>query len=107
VSVLRAIVALIALALMAVGGRFLIEGLDAPGTYLLVLGTVLLLATLFERWRYRASTSRPRSSWQRTDERFIDPESGRTLTVFFDPASGERHYVSEEPNAPHSPSERP
>lgn len=94
-NVVRAIVVLIALAEMAVGGRFVLEGLRAAGFYLLAMGTVILAAILFERWRYRASSAHAPPGWQRTDERFEDPESGKTLTVYYDPASGERHYVSE------------
>ncbi|HWG77580.1 MAG TPA: hypothetical protein VN660_12430 [Steroidobacteraceae bacterium] len=95
-SVVRAIVILIALAQMAVGGRFILEGLRVPGFYLLAMGVVVMAATLFERWRYGATASHAPASWQRTDERFEDPESGRTMTVYFDPVSGERRYVSEE-----------
>jgi hypothetical protein len=95
-NVVRAIVILIALAQMAVGGRFILEGLRVPGFYLLAMGVVILAATLFERWRYGATSSQAPVAWQRTDERFEDPESGRTMTVYFDPATGERRYVSEE-----------
>jgi hypothetical protein len=98
-NVVRAIVLLIALAEMATGGRFVLEGLRAAGFYLLAMGTVILAAILFERWRYRAASTRAPPGWQRTDERFEDPQSGETLTVYYDPASGERHYVSEGPAA--------
>jgi len=97
VSVLRAIVVLIALVPMAIGGRLIMEGLRAPGWYLLGIGVVLFVATLFERWRYRDTLTRAPRNWQPTDERFVDPETGRTLRVFYDPASGERHYVSDSP----------
>lgn len=96
-SVLRALVALVALALMASGGRLFVEGLRAPGLYLLASGAVILVGILFERWRYRTPGSRAPAGWQRTAERFVDPESGRTLTVYYDPASGERRYVREQP----------
>jgi hypothetical protein len=29
-----------------------------------------------------------------TNERFIDPESGKTVTVFYQPFTGERRYVA-------------
>ena len=102
----RAIVVLIALAMMAVGGRFLLEGLRQPGFYLLAMGVVVCAATLFERWRYRATLPRAAPGWQRTDERFEDAQSGRTLRVYYDPVSGERHYVSEEPDALGHPDHR-
>ncbi|HTT04300.1 MAG TPA: hypothetical protein VMF64_03360 [Steroidobacteraceae bacterium] len=94
-NVVRAIVLLIALAQMAVGGRFVLEGLRTAGFYLLGMGSVILAAIFFERWRYRASSTQAPTGWQRTDERFEDPHSGEILTVYYDPASGERHYVSE------------
>jgi len=96
-SVLRALIALVALALMASGGRLFVEGIRAPGLYLLISGAVILAGMLFERWRYRVPGTQAPAGWQRTAERFVDPESGRTLTVYYDPASGERRYVGEEP----------
>jgi len=101
-SVLRTLVVLVALAIMATGGRLLIEGLRAPGFYLLAVGALIFAGTLFERWRYRATLAQAPPAWQRTGERFVDPESGRTLSVFYDPASGERRYVYEEPDADHA-----
>ena len=35
----------------------------------------------------------PGPGWVQTDERFVDPTSGETLAVWFDPKSGERVYV--------------
>ncbi len=35
----------------------------------------------------------PGPDWVATDERFVDPSSGETLAVWFDPKSGERAYV--------------
>jgi hypothetical protein len=101
-SVLRTLVVLVALAIMASGGRLLMEGLRAPGFYLLGVGALIFAGTLFERWRYRATLSQAPQAWQRTGERFVDPESGRTLSVFYDPVSGERHYVNEQPDADRS-----
>jgi hypothetical protein len=50
---------------------------------------------LFERWRYRPLTAdQPGRDWHATPERFVDPESGRLVTVFFNPATGERRYVA-------------
>lgn len=33
-------------------------------------------------------------TWEATDERFLDPQTGETVQVFYDPCSGERRYVS-------------
>ncbi|MEP7130959.1 MAG: hypothetical protein ABI770_07515 [Sphingomicrobium sp.] len=30
-----------------------------------------------------------------SDEKFVDPESGKLLTVWFDPATGDRRYVED------------
>jgi hypothetical protein len=37
----------------------------------------------------------PAGNWHPTDEKFVDPESGKLVTVWFDPSTGERRYVSE------------
>ncbi len=58
-------------------------------------GLVLLFGLVVERWRYKlVTTRRPGSDWVSTDERFIDPESGETVTVFYQPSTGERRYVA-------------
>jgi hypothetical protein len=60
----------------------------------LLVTVVLLIGILFERVRYGAAQRRPDGgAWQETTERFIDDESGRPVTVWFDPATGERRYV--------------
>jgi hypothetical protein len=61
--------------------------------YALGLGIVILLGTLFERWRYRRYERVPGAAWQATGERFLDPTTGKDIEVFYDPVSGERRYV--------------
>jgi hypothetical protein len=62
---------------------------------LAVPGAVLLFGLLIERWRYKAVTSSPPGlGWVGTDERFVDPESGNLVTVFYNPCTGERRYVA-------------
>ena len=39
---------------------------------------------------------RPAAHWQRTDEVFRDPSSGRRTRVWIDPADDSRHYVPED-----------
>jgi hypothetical protein len=67
-----------------------------PAAALLGLWAVIFLAGLaVERWRYqRLAAAPPGQGWQRTDERFVDPETGRLVTVYFHPPSGERRYVA-------------
>jgi hypothetical protein len=81
----------IAVLLMAGGVMLLITGYRAPGSNLLVTGSVLLVVLVFERWRYRGPAGGGR--WRATDERFEDPESGEVIEVQFDPATGQRRYV--------------
>jgi hypothetical protein len=62
---------------------------------LAVCGPILAGGVLVERWRYQGLTDdRPGRNWQATPERFVDPETGRLVTVFFNPATGERRYVA-------------
>jgi hypothetical protein len=98
--VLRASLVGFAGALALTGAILIIRGLPAPGAYALGLGGLIVLGTVFERWRYRRNDASPGAGWEATGERFEDPETGRTLQVFYDPRSGERRYVSDpEPGA--------
>jgi hypothetical protein len=82
--------------LSALGGAILVlNGLPGPGGYVLGLGVLIGFGTVFERWRYRADHARPGAGWEPTGERFEDPESGKTMQVFYHPQSGERRYVSD------------
>jgi len=62
------------------------------GVQTLIGGTVIVLATLFERWRYHNRKASDDGDWQRTGERFVDPETGKNMEVLYDPESGERRY---------------
>ncbi|MBV9562851.1 MAG: hypothetical protein JOY90_20780 [Bradyrhizobium sp.] len=50
---------------------------------------------LFRRGGYKRQPldAAPGPGWVKTEERFVDPSSGETLDVWFDPQSGERSYV--------------
>jgi hypothetical protein len=64
-------------------------------------GAILAGGVLVERWRYQLlSDNCPGHDWQATPERFVDPESGRLVTVFFNPATGERRYVADDNRRP-------
>jgi hypothetical protein len=72
----------------------LVRGPGAAAVYLAFWGIVLLAALMVERGRYKpASPGHPGPDWIATDERFVDPESGAEVTVFYHPESGERRYV--------------
>jgi hypothetical protein len=72
---------------------------------LAVWGAILAGGVLVERWRYQLlADDRPGRDWQATPERFVDPETGRLVTVFFNPATGERRYVAGDEKHPAAPS---
>ena len=92
-------------ALLAIGGVMLaaaaigaLAGYPLAGIVpLAVWGAILVGGALVERWRYQGLTDdRPGRNWQATPERFVDPETGRLVTVFFNPATGERRYVADD-----------
>jgi hypothetical protein len=82
------------------------------GVWAVVAGLVFLVVALIERLRYRSedadisglpigpgggepTTEALDVRFQRTDEAFVDPTSGRRMRVWLDPASGERRYRAE------------
>jgi hypothetical protein len=97
---LRASLLVFAAALALTGAILLIRGVPGPGAYALGLGAIIVLGTVFERWRYRPNATGPGAGWERTGERFEDPQTGKTLQVFYDPGSGERRYVSDSDPPP-------
>jgi hypothetical protein len=83
-----AAVALVVLAALAIFGGW---PLWPP---LIAFGAVLVFV-LFERNQYKAIADRPPPGWEATGERFIDPETGKQVAVYYDPKSGQRQYVKE------------
>jgi hypothetical protein len=102
--VLRAAIEIIVAAfLVAALAAVAIEPAAFP---VLIVAGLLALGTFFERFAYKggrdgrfgaASTG---GAWQATTERFLDQESGRVVTVWFNPANGERRYVEEGAQPP-------
>ena len=93
---LRAVVIASAGILSCVGIGLIACGVHAPGWQALSIGVIVLIGTLFERWRYRHIEEPPTGHWQRTGEQFIDPSTGDPVEVMFDPGTGERRYVAGE-----------
>ena len=93
---LRAALLIVSGALLAGAASLAIAGCTLGlALRLAVPGIILLLALLVERWRYKPLKSRrPGPDWLLTDERFVDPESGKLVTVFYKPSTGERRYVA-------------
>ncbi len=58
-------------------------------------GALIVFGVLFERWRYKPLTEQAPTGpgWSATSERFVDPESGKLVTVYFHAATGERRYI--------------
>jgi len=66
-----------------------------PTSYLAFIVGILFLGLLAERSRYKElEERRPPAGWVETDERFIDPETNKPVTVFYNPADGNRLYVT-------------
>jgi hypothetical protein len=88
-------VAVVGAALLLIGALVMTHG--APGgLQALITGVILLGGVFFERAAYKPlETKPPADRFQRTPERFIDPETGAPVTVFIDPATGERTYVKD------------
>jgi hypothetical protein len=67
----------------------------APAAVLAVWALILQIGLAVEHWRYQPLASRPPGpDWQCTAERFLDPETGKLVTVYFHPATGERRYIA-------------
>jgi len=84
----------------ALAGAILILAGVPAGVPALAFGVLVVVGIAFERWRYRAKETRPGAGWQPTGERFEDPETGKTIEVFYDPRSGERRYVNDSDPPP-------
>jgi hypothetical protein len=101
---LRLAVLVLGIALLTAG--VIAIGYDVPGLplWLLAVGGTITAGTLFERVIYKPLLGKkPGAGWVRTIERFVDPESGKTVDVFYQPSSGERQYVSQDPEAANKP----
>lgn len=85
--------------LVAAWGWFAVAAvltLAEPGAWpMLIFAAVLVTGVVAERVHYRGGEDPARGGgiWQATDERFRDETSGRPVTVWFNPETGERRYV--------------
>ncbi len=76
-------------ALLALARCFVFAG------WLFFWAAALVIGLVIERWRYKPLAGRPPGpDWQDTGERFVDPETGKLVTVYFHPRTGERRYIA-------------
>jgi len=60
-----------------------------------LVGAALVGGILFERGRYKpAAPGVPGPGWVATGERFVDPQTGEDVAVYYQPSTGERRYVA-------------
>jgi hypothetical protein len=90
-------------ALLFVGGMLLAAGLVLlaagyypGGAWCAFTGGLLVAGIVFERVIYKPVEQKtPGPGWEKTSERFLDERSGKPVTVYVQPATGERKYVDE------------
>jgi hypothetical protein len=87
----RALLVLGIVGLVGAGICLLVKAYVAA-LYLFIEGLALTLGILLERWRYVRHVNRNKGRWQSTDERFVDPASGKLMEVYYNPETGERDY---------------
>jgi hypothetical protein len=91
----RGVLLVIAGLLLAGGGALAMLGAVPAAVGLAAWGLILIVGLVIERWRYKPLAERsPGPDWTATDARFVDPETGKLVTVYYHPASGERRYVA-------------
>ncbi len=96
---LRATLLVIGLAMVA-GAAALARAGCTPGAVLRLAlpGLILIGALAVERWRYKqVAGGLPGPGWIATNEQFVDPESGKLVTVYYRASTGERRYVEARP----------
>jgi hypothetical protein len=96
---------------LALGGALFLTGVMGlfaqawgPSIVLMVWGVILTGGILYERYGYKKIVDKipDGKGWTRTSERFVEAGTGRTVTVYVKPLTGERAYVAENltPAAP-------
>jgi hypothetical protein len=83
--------------LIAAGLVVLVSGAIAPALVCLVWGAILVFGIIYERVAYKTIVDKVPAGkdWVRTTERFVDEKTGKTITVYVKPFTGERAYVAE------------
>ena len=93
---LRIFLYIVGAALVGIGALLVHAGCGRFAAPPLGAGLVLLIGLAVEHWRYQPLADRsPGPGWVATDERFVDPETGKLVRVYHQPATGERRYVAQ------------
>jgi hypothetical protein len=61
----------------------------------IIAGLVVLAVVGWLQLSRHGESAVAADDWERTDEVFRDPSSGRVMRVWYDPRDGSRHYVPE------------
>ena len=85
--------ALTAGVLVLAGGAALWAATGNPVIF--IIGALAAVTSIVERTYGAPTRARPHAALRPTDERFVDPETGHLVTVWFDPITGERRYVAD------------
>jgi hypothetical protein len=70
---LRTAVLIFGCLVLALGAYLCSKGIAFGGIQTLIGGAIILVGTLFERWRYNNKNASADGDWQPTGERFVDP----------------------------------
>jgi hypothetical protein len=91
---LRGLILAIGILMLVAGAASAVARVLPVTLWLLAGGILLTVGTAFERIFYKpVERNAPGVGWTRTGERFVDPDSGQTVDVFYNAGSGERRYV--------------
>ena len=91
---LRSTVIIIGALALAGGLIGMVSGAFPPAFIFAFWGALIVIFTVYERVIYKpVERMPPGGGFVETSERFIDDVTGKTVSVYVDPTSGERKYV--------------
>ena len=102
---LRNMVLIVGGVLLATGLVAMLNGSWAAAMFCVAWGGIFVFGIVYERYAYKTITDKipDGKGWIRTSERFVDPGTGKTVTVYVKSFTGERAYVAEKLEAPAAP----
>ena len=104
---LRNIILVIGGAMFVFVAMAIFYGNYPAAAFLMIWGGLIVFGIIYERYVYKTILDHlpAGKGWSRTTERFVDPKSGRLVTVYVKPITGERAYVVETRTSPTAPVE--